>query len=130
MTHHHVGTLRVGEGFQFPKGFRPYIVASVEADVVYYHKPNSDDLYSCPATHDVVKLDGDLKISKKARKKTVTAKQREKAIKGTTSVNDFKVIEARLAALESGQSQILASLKTQSECLGKQTDALAALLSK
>jgi len=117
--------------FRFPKGNKEYMILALDGDTVSYANPDKpDSVYTCPASHDVVALKEGVafrKVSKKGKlsakqarpafKKVITAKQREASIKGTTHVSDFKVLEARVASLESGQSQIQASLKTQSEAL-------------
>ena len=104
-----------------------YAISAIDGDLVLYTN-SKGDVYDCPASHEVIEVEHDVfmksakqtvksKKTSSSKRKVITAKQRENAIKGTTTVSDLKVLEARVNAIESGQTQIIASLVTQSKAL-------------
>lgn len=122
-----LASLSEGSSFKFPKGNRMYAISAIDGDLVLYTN-SKGDVYDCPASHEVIEVEHDVfmksakqtvksKKTSSSKRKVITAKQRENAIKGTTTVSDLKVLEARVNAIESGQTQIIASLVTQSKAL-------------
>jgi hypothetical protein len=133
-----LNVVSIGSFFRFPKGNKTYQLDSLESGRALYTSGN-DSIYDCPATHEVVLIalddDGQPKAVRKVSKAKPKTKRKafkpfnsrdvmESKIKGTTSVSNLKVVEARLTGLEETMTIIAASLKTQSEALKMIAEAL------
>ena len=129
MSNATMSTLTEGMEFFFPSSRKPNVYMGFDDGLHMYEAANGT-IYDT-ANDCVISLKKAPKGSKVAKatkvkktRKIVTAKQREKSIKATTSVKDSKVLEARMDAVEESLEILKAAMKTQSEALQAITKVL------